>query len=324
MARRGVWRRRGITRNAGILLFCAAGVLADDRHAMLRRFELAAGPLPKLDHHARVDIRVLEEVKLEHYRRRKILFASPDGDFIPAYLLLPDGAGRHAAMLCLHQTTRIGKGEPAGLGGKANLHYAAELAERGYVALAPDYPSFGDYEYAFDQPNYVSGTMKGIVNHMCAIDLLASLAIVDAKRIGVIGHSLGGHNALFLAAFDERARAVVTSCGFNSLAKYMHGNLKGWDQKRYMPLIGERYHNSPVEVPWDFMDILGAIAPRALFINAPLHDDNFEVSGVDDSVRPVEKRFRRNDLVVLHPDCAHDFPPEVREQAYRFLDRHLH
>jgi tripartite-type tricarboxylate transporter receptor subunit TctC len=44
-------------------------------------------------------------------------------------------------MLCLHQTTRIGKGEPAGVGGKTDLQYARELAERGYVTLAPDYPT---------------------------------------------------------------------------------------------------------------------------------------------------------------------------------------
>jgi dienelactone hydrolase len=316
-----MWRSRKC--NFGILVFCVSALLADSRHAMLRRFELTAGRLPKFDHHTSLEVRVLEEVKLDHYVRRKILFRSPDGDFIPAYLLLPDGPGKHAAMLCLHQTTPIGKDEPAGLGGKPNLRYAAELAERGYVALAPDYPSFGDYTYAFDQPNYVSGTMKGIANHMRAVDLLVSLANVETKGIGVIGHSLGGHNALFLTAFDQRVRAVVTSCGFTSLAKYMHGNLKGWDQKRYMPLIGERYHNSPVEVPWDFPDILGAIAPRAIFINAPLHDDNFEVSGVDDSLRPVKKRFRPTHLIVAHPDCAHDFPPEVREQAYRFLDGHL-
>ncbi len=25
----------------------------------------------------------------------------------------------------------------------------------------------------------------------------------------------------------------------------------------------------------------------------------------------------------VHPDCAHDFPPEVRRIAYTFLDAHL-
>jgi hypothetical protein len=28
-------------------------------------------------------------------------------------------------------------------------------------------------------------------------------------------------------------------------------------------------------------------------------------------------------LAVVHPDCEHDFPPEVREAAYRFLDQRL-
>ncbi|MEI5604682.1 hypothetical protein, partial [Streptomyces brasiliscabiei] len=65
-------------------------------------------------------------------------------------------------MLCLHQTTAIGKGEPAGLGGLPNLHYAHELAMRGFITLAPDYPSFGDYQYDFKKSKHPSGTIKGI------------------------------------------------------------------------------------------------------------------------------------------------------------------
>ncbi len=42
-----------------------------------------------------------------------------------------------------------------------------------------------------------------------------------AKRIGVIGHSLGGHNAIFTATFDERLKAVVTSCGFTGFRNLM-------------------------------------------------------------------------------------------------------
>ncbi|MGH9663402.1 MAG: alpha/beta hydrolase family protein, partial [Bryobacteraceae bacterium] len=270
-------------------------------------------------------VKTLAVMEAAKWKRTKITFAVEKRDRVPAYLFIPAGlkGKKVPGILCLHQTTAIGKGEPAGLGGKPNLHYAAELAERGYVALAPDYPSFGDYAYTFDDPRYVSGTMKGIVNHMRAVDLLVSLPDVDANRIAVVGHSLGGHNALFVAAFDQRIAAVVTSCGFTSMSKYKGGNLKGWDQKRYMPLIAERYHNSAREMPWDFPDVLTAIAPRPVFVNAPLHDDNFDVSGVDDCVRVVRSRFPPGNLAVAHPDCAHDFPPEVRERAYQFLEGHL-
>ena len=87
-------------------------------------------------------------------------------------------------MLCLHQAIKMGKDEPVGLEGNANLHYAKELAERGYVCIVPDYPYLG--ENAFDpyQNGYVSCTM-GIVNHRRAVDVLQSLvrSRPDAHRI---------------------------------------------------------------------------------------------------------------------------------------------
>jgi hypothetical protein len=35
----------------------------------------------------------------------------------------------------------------------------------------------------------------------------------------------------------------------------------------------------------------------------------------------VGSAFRRGRFVTAYPDCAHDFPPEVRQDAYRFLDQ---
>lgn len=283
------------------------------------------GPLPQIDHRSPLNIQTLEAVELQPYVRKKISFSAEPGSIVYAWLLIPHGAHSAPAALCLHQTTHIGKDEPVGLGGKANLHYAEELAERGYVALAPDYPSFGDDKTDFRRDvyarGYKSGSMKGIVNHIRAVDLLVSLPEVDPRRIAVIGHSLGGHNALFVAAFDKRIRAVVTSCGFTSMAYYSGGNLKGWSSDRYMPLIATIYHNSPKELPFDFSDIFLAIAPRAVFINAPLHDSNFNVEGVDICLAKVKSRFPSDRLMVEHPDCEHDFPADVRQRAYRFLDR---
>ncbi|MCE9531770.1 MAG: acetylxylan esterase, partial [Planctomycetes bacterium] len=231
------------------------------------------------------------------------------------------------AMLCLHQTTKIGKGEPAGVGGLPNLHYALELAERGYVTLAPDYPNFGDYQVDAYAKGYASATMKGIWNHMRAVDLLQSLPEVDGTRIGVIGHSLGGHNSLFVAAFDPRLKVVVPSCGFNSFPHYMKGNLTGWSHKGYMPRIASDYARDPAKMPFDFTEILAALAPRAVFINAPISDSNFDVIGVRSCVASALPVYRlleaAENLEAAYPDAAHDFPPATRLQAYAFIDRHL-
>jgi dienelactone hydrolase len=300
------------------LILIAPAAPAQERERSLRAMQEVMGPLPP-PARGPLDVQVLEETRLPKYLRRRLTFLAEDGDRVPAYLLLPhEPSGRKPAVLCLHQTTRPGKAEPAGLAGKPDLHYAAELAERGFVTLAPDYPNFGDYQVDPYALGYVSATMKGISNHMRAVDLLVSLPEVDPERIGAIGHSLGGHNTLFATAFDPRIKAAVTSCGFTSFAKYKGGDLTGWSHKGYMPRIATVYDRSPARMPFDFTDVLAAIAPRAVFINAPLRDSNFEVSGVKDTVAAVERLFDGR-LQAVYPDAAHEFPPAIRTQAYEFL-----
>jgi acetyl esterase/lipase len=201
------------------------------------------------------------------------------------------------------------------------------FAERGYVTLAPDYPSFGEYPFDFAHSGFPSGSLKAVWNNLRAVDLLQSLPEVDPERLGVIGHSLGGHNAMFTAVFDERLRAVVSNCGFTSFPKYYRGNLRGWTSDRYMPRIATVYGLKPERVPFDFPEVVAALAPRAFLAVAPLHDDNFEVSGVKDclaAARPVYELLGAADhLSAYYADCGHDFPPDSRKVACAWLDRWL-
>ncbi|MBS1791805.1 MAG: alpha/beta fold hydrolase [Acidobacteria bacterium] len=298
------------------------------RKQILDGMQLLMGKLP-VGKREKVKFSEIEKEELPAFTRTKIRYLVERDDWVSAYLLVPKNLKRRtAAMLCLHQTIKIGKAEPAGLGGSANLQYAKELAERGYVCIVPDYPYLGENNFDPYKNGYVSCTMKGIVNHMRAVDLLQSLPMVDSKRIGSIGHSLGGHNTLFVAAFDPRIKAMVTSCGFTAAKKYYNGDLTGWAGVRYMPLIAEKYGKDPARIPFDFPELLVALAPRPLFVNAPLHDSNFEVSGVKDCVEaamPVyDKIFKAKDrLVAAYPDAGHDFPAEIRQQVWQFLDRWL-
>jgi dienelactone hydrolase len=304
---------------------------AKRRQHILVNMQLVMGSLPDQSCRVPLDIRVTERVQMKAYERQKLSFATEKGDRVPAYLFLRGKRVAHRppapAILCLHQTTSIGKAEPAGLGGSANLQYALELAERGFITLAPDYPSFGDYVYDFKDSSYQSGSMKAIWNNMRAIDFLQSLPDVDPSRIGCIGHSLGGHNAMFTAVFDTRIKALVSSCGFTSFAKYYDGNLKGWTSDRYMPRIERVYGSRPDNMPFDFAEVVAAFAPRAFLASAPLHDDNFEVTGVKDvfrAAKPVYELLGAGDKLAAHyPDCAHDFPPAARKLAYDWLERRL-
>ncbi len=304
------------------------------RSHTLQNMQRVMGPLPELPTNP-LEVQVLETETLPQVLRKKITFVSElvEGkpDRVPAYLLIPhslQGGSSAPAVLCLHQTIRIGKAEPAGLGGSSDLDYALELARLGYVTLAPDYPRFGDYQINPYALGYASATMKGIVNHRRAIDLLQTLPEVDPERIGVVGHSLGGHNALFLAAFDSRVRAVVTSCGFNAFRHYCGGDLTGGSHQGYMPRIAQRYGSEASRMPFDFTEVLGILAPRPVFISAPVGDHNFEIAGVKECIQsalPVyERLFKSSDrLVWQHPEVGHEFPPQVRREAYGFFEEWL-
>ncbi len=310
------------------------------RDAIKKGMHQVMGPLPDRRRLAAVEleVKVVEEVDAGSYVRRLITFQSEPHSRTPAYLCVPKdvvaGDKITAGVLCLHPTDNVvGHKVVVGLGGRPGRQYAAELAERGYVTIAPAYPQLANYWPHLQRLGYVSGTMKAIWDNMRALDVLAAHRAVDATLgFAAIGHSLGGHNAIYTAVFDERIAVVVSSCGFDSYLDYYGGDEanwyfgKGWCQIRYMPRMSN-YRDRLHDIPFDFHELLGAIAPRPVFINAPLHDGNFRWRSVDacvDAARPVydllggEGRLR-----VRHPDCGHDFPAELRREAYEFIDAAL-
>jgi acetyl esterase/lipase len=301
------------------------------RNQILEGMQQAMGRLPNREKLLPFDVRTHESMQTRFFERRHISIVSEKSHRLHAYLFIPNGlkmGQKVPAVLALHPTHFLGKGDTAGLSGRLNRNYGLELARRGYVVLIPDYPSFGDDStYDFAKDRYKSGTMKGIFNHMRCNDYLSSLAMVDSTRLGVIGHSLGGHNAMFVGVFDRRLKVIVSSCGWTPFHDYYGGDIKGWTSARYMPLLRERYQLDPDLVPFDFYEIVAALAPRAFFSNSPLHDGNFDVNGVKKAIAEASQIYHLYDaepqLQVRYPDCQHDFPPEIRKEAYQFIDRIL-
>ncbi|MFM8479146.1 MAG: PVC-type heme-binding CxxCH protein, partial [Planctomycetaceae bacterium] len=323
---------------------------ADDwqrrRQQILLGMQDAMGPLPP-----RTELpfaaQVTEERLIGSVRRITLTIAVEGSDRLPLDLYIPaalaekitaaalaaDTASlpaptRLPAILALHPTGEAGKRIVAGEAGKAGRQYAIELAQRGYVVAAPDYPSFGDLKtYDFAADSYVSGTMKAIVNHRRCTDFLTTLPFVDPERLCVIGHSLGGHNAIFQAVFDERLKAIISSCGWCPFGDYYGGNITGWTSDRYMPLLKTKYNLDVAQVPFDFYELVAALAPRTFVSVSPVADSNFDIQGVRKAIPVASTIFAllnaRENLVLLTPDCGHDFPADIRLQAYGILDRTL-
>ncbi len=305
------------------------------RAQALAALQSVMGPFPS---HARgpVPMRVVAESQHDGYRLQDIRYRSEPGDMpgveVPAYLLIPrpipaDGS-RMRAVLALHQTHAAGRKVVAGLGESSDDEYGVELVKRGFVVLAPAYPLLADYSPDVLGLGHASGTMKAIWDNVRGIDLLMGLESVSTNGVAVIGHSLGGHNGLFTAAFDQRIRVVVTSCGFDSFRDYYDGNPavwgeeRGWCQLRYMPAL-RAYQGRLESLPFDFSDVFAAIGPRSVWVNAPKGDSNFRwqsVARLMNQVRPLwERHDRSSRLEVIHPDHGHRFAPAERQRAYSVI-----
>ena len=305
------------------------------RAEILRGTQAVMGKLPGQEKRCPLDMKVEEEVDCGTYVRRFITYASEPGSRVPAYLCIPKAALAENSkpvfgVLCLHGTDNtVGHGIVVGLGKRPNRGYAVELAERGYVTLAPNYPLLAKYQPDIKALGWESGTLKAVWDNLRGLDLLESLPFVEKGKFGSIGHSLGGHNSVYTAVFDERVKVVVSSCGLDSFLDYYRGDdkvwlpEKGWTQTRYMPRLAG-YRNRLPEIPFDFHELIGALAPRHMFIIAPLKDSNFRAESVDRiaaAARPVYQLYGHPErLRVEHPDCEHDFPKEMREAGYAWID----
>jgi len=310
------------------------------RAEILTGMQSIMGPLPGAAKRVPLEIQIESETDCGTYVRRQISYMAEPGSRVPAFLLIPKAVlgnrSRAPGILALMPTNNIdGNRSVVGLGspgGREGRNYGEELAQRGFVVIAPPYPHLAEYKPDLAGLGYASGTMKAIWDNVRALDVLAATEGVASGGFGAIGHSLGGHNSIYTAVFDERIKAIVSSCGFDSYLDYYSENPQvwnqgmGWTQDRYMPALA-KYAGRLQEIPFDFHELIGALAPRAFLAIAPLGDTNFKWKSVDRVIaaaRPVYQLHGVPErLAVEHPDCAHDFPTEMRERAYGFLARTL-
>ncbi len=305
------------------------------RGEIVRGMEAVMGPLPGREKRCPLDMQLEEEVDCGSYVRRLITYTSEPDCRVPAYLCVPKsalavGGVRAPAVLCLHGTDKVvGHGVVVGLGNKPNRKYGSELAERGFVTLSPNYPQLAKYNPDIKALGWQSGTLKAVWDNIRGLDLLTSLPFVKPGPFGAIGHSLGGHNAVYTSVFDDRIQAVVSSCGLDSFLDYYGGDEKnwfpekGWCQTRYMLRLAD-YRGHLQDIPFDFHELIGALAPRHVLIVAPLHDRNFQSASVDRIAAAASEVYKLygapTRLLIEHPDSEHDFPPAMLQKAYGLFD----
>ncbi|MGB7158672.1 MAG: alpha/beta hydrolase family protein [Tepidisphaeraceae bacterium] len=183
--------------------------------------------------------------------RYHVSFQVEPDDRMTAWLLVPDSAKLKPApaIICIHSTTwGAGKDSTAGLAGRRKGEPPEDepylgrgngllLAQHGYVTLCLDMLTDGERvkpgQRVMDTRDFYQRhpewSMIGKNNWDISrsIDFLQTLDFVDGKQIGCTGWSLGGHQCVFAAAFDERITATVANGGVLD----WHRPAEAWSRK---------------------------------------------------------------------------------------------
>jgi dienelactone hydrolase len=258
---------------------------------------------------------------------------------ITAYLLTPKELKHQVpAILALHQTVASGKDKVVGLDGHPDYAYGHELAEKDYIVLAPDHLTAGERVYpnreSFDSApfyeQYENWSMvgKNLEDTKSAVDVLHSLECVDKNRIGIIGHSHGGHNAIFAAALDDRIKVAVSNCGFSVFSE--EEERLEWSLEEgyiYIPKL-QKFFLENLDPPFDLHEVAALIAPRP-WLNISAFDDvaygNQEfLAEVGTLLFQVYSLYNASSAFgyYMHGN-DHSFPKSARALSYEWLARYL-
>ncbi len=186
----------------------------------------------------------------EGITRYHVSFQTQANDRVTAYLLVPDSAkGKKVpAIIVLHSTTfGSGKKSVVGLSGRrpqdpptdpaVGRASALELTRHGFITLSIDLLTDGERVAPGARIMDTRGFYKqfpewSIIGKNCwdisrSVDFLQTLDYVDGSQIGCIGWSLGGHQSIFAAAFDQRITATVSNGGVID----WHRHSEAWSRK---------------------------------------------------------------------------------------------
>ena len=278
----------------------------------------AERPKPKL---AKRGLEVVKEDRPEGCIRQLVRYEGEPGITVEGYLLKPAKPdGPRPGVVALHSTVGHTIRQPAGLQGRPEKAFGLKLAQRGVVAFCPKcflWVGKGGYkekvaEFQKRNPG-CKGMAKMLWDAMLAVDILASLPEVDANRLGAVGHSLGGKETLYLAAFDERIKATVSSEGSIGIP-FCNWYAPWYLSEAVRDGTWTRRHH----------EVLSLVAPRAFLQLGGGKSDGAHSWPYIAAALPVYRLYGGAPRVGLfNHQKGHAVPPEAESRLYEWLATYL-
>ena len=215
-----------------------------------------------------------------------------------------------------------------------NQYVGDYLAKHGYVVFSADAPMWGERgrKEGVDRNKYdlIAGNMMMLGRDLSAFmtyddisstEFLASLPMVDAKRIGCVGCSMGAYRSWMLSALSDRIKAGASICWMITTDAQLTRRFGRKENGGFANCIpGLRQY-------LDYPHIASLACPKPmLFINGT-KDKLFPVPGVKDAFSEMHKVWKSqgadNLLDTELWDILHSCGLKAQEKMLEFLDKNL-
>ena len=215
-----------------------------------------------------------------------------------------------------------------------NQYVGDYLAKHGYVVFSADAPMWGERgrKEGVDRNKYdlIAGNMMMLGRDLSAFmtyddisstEFLASLPMVDAKRIGCVGCSMGAYRSWMLSALSDRIKAGASICWMITTDAQLTRRFGRKENGGFANCIpGLRQY-------LDYPHIASLACPKPmLFINGT-KDKLFPVPGVKDAFAEMHKVWKSqgadNLLDTELWDIPHSCGLKAQEKMLEFLDKNL-
>ena len=215
-----------------------------------------------------------------------------------------------------------------------NQYVGDYLAKHGYVVFSADAPMWGERgrKEGVDRNKYdlIAGNMMMLGRDLSAFmtyddiastEFLASLPMVDAKRIGCVGCSMGAYRSWMLSALSDRIKAGASICWMITTDAQLTRRFGRKENGGFANCIpGLRQY-------LDYPHIASLACPKPmLFINGT-KDKLFPVPGVEDAFAEMHKVWKSqgadNLLDTELWEIPHSCGLKAQEKMLEFLDKNL-
>jgi dienelactone hydrolase len=309
-----------------------------DRVEVRRTLLKLMGDLP-----ARPDpskVRVLSREDRGEFILEKIEFHNGADAIVPGNIMIPKTppppGGRRPVIVAMHESG--GTKDSVCLNQEARDHVGLPLIRKGYVVAAID--SYFNGERVGRSPGgltedraaqhlslakinlWLGRSLWGmqVRDEQCLIDYLATRPDVDASKIGGTGMSMGCTRAWWLAAVDERVKAIVGVVCFTRYEELIqHGYLKAHGIYYFVPGLLQHFDTEAIHA---------LIAPRPHLELSGDQDPGAPVDGVEVLEAKLGQVYRlygkpENFHSTVWRNTGHEYLPEMRERMVAWFEKHL-